>query len=307
MQALLPIAHRLGATLKEHRETIVVVEGSAGGLISAALLAVPGASSYYLGGAVVYTRVARRVLLGLGDDAFGSIRPSTETYSLALARAAREQFDATWAIAKSGAAGPTGNRWGCRGPRRASRHRAARGGSYTRTGSADREGNMRAFAAAAMELMERVLGGSRTPGDRRTPTSAPLADIDIHLFRRSAESRARLLNRAGSLERREASPRCRIRSRATPSLGPISDERLGRFPHRADDAQTTWFSRLDDDGAVEGYGWRWHGAPAWQQGLSELLRRRSRRRRLLRWSVRRPARLSRSRRDQPLSCPWPYR
>ncbi len=160
MQALLPIAHRLGATLKEHRETIVVVEGSAGGLISAALLAVPGASSYYLGGAVVYTRVARRVLLGLGDDAFGSVRPSTETYSLALARAAREQFDATWAIAKSGAAGPTGNRYGDAAGHVALAVTGPREAALTlETGSADREGNMRAFAAAAMELMERVLGG----------------------------------------------------------------------------------------------------------------------------------------------------
>jgi len=160
MQTLLPIAHRLGATLKERKETITVAEGSAGGLISAALLAVPGASAYFLGGAVVYTRVARRALLGLADDAFGNVRPSTETYSLMLARTARERFGAIWAIGESGATGPTGNRYGDAAGHAALAVAGPRETSLTlETGSADREANMRAFAAAAMELMERMLGG----------------------------------------------------------------------------------------------------------------------------------------------------
>ncbi len=160
MQSLLPTARRLGEALKARNETIVVAEGSAGGLISAALLAVPGASAYFLGGAVVYTRVARRALLGLADDAFGRVRPATEEYSRLLARAAREKFDATWAIAESGATGPAGNRYGdpaghaalgIAGPREAT--------LILETGSSDREANMRAFARAALELMERTLGG----------------------------------------------------------------------------------------------------------------------------------------------------
>lgn len=160
MQTLLPIAHRLGAALKARNETITVAEGSAGGLISAALLAVPGASAYFLGGAVVYTRAARRALLGLADDAFGKVRPSTETYSLMLACVARERFDATWAIGESGATGPTGNRYGDAAGHAALAVAGPREATLTlETGSADREANMRAFAAAAMELMERVLGG----------------------------------------------------------------------------------------------------------------------------------------------------
>jgi PncC family amidohydrolase len=160
MQTLLPIAHRLGAALKERKETIAIAEGSAGGLVSAALLAVPGASAYFLGGAVVYTRTARRALLGLADDAFGPVRPASGEYSLLLARAIRDRFGATWAIAESGATGPTGNRYGdaaghaalaVAGPREASR--------ILETASADREANMRAFARAALELLEQALGG----------------------------------------------------------------------------------------------------------------------------------------------------
>jgi PncC family amidohydrolase len=159
MHTLLPTAQRLAATLKAREQTIAVAEGAAGGLISAALLAVPGASAYFLGGAVVYTRIARRALLGLADDAFGPVRPATAEYSLRLARAIRDRFGASWAIAESGAAGPTGNRYGdaaghaalaVAGPREASR--------ILETASADREANMRAFAQAALELLEQALG-----------------------------------------------------------------------------------------------------------------------------------------------------
>ena len=87
---LLPLAERAGARLKQRHETITVAESSAGGLISAALLAVPGASAYFLGGAVVYTRLARAELLRVPEIALAGMRPSTEPYALLLARSARE-------------------------------------------------------------------------------------------------------------------------------------------------------------------------------------------------------------------------
>jgi len=129
-------------------------------LISAALLAVPGASAYFLGGAVVYTRVARRLLLDIPEEALAGIRPSTEAYALLLARGVRGRFETTWGIAETGATGPTGNRYGdaaghaciaIAGPREAS--------ITLETGDADRVGNMRAFAAAALELFGKVLHG----------------------------------------------------------------------------------------------------------------------------------------------------
>ncbi len=161
MQNLLPVADRLGAALKERHETIGVAESSTGGLISSALLAVPGASAYFLGGAIVYTRESRRTLLEIPDSAFSGIRSVTEELALVLARGALKRFAATWALAEVGAAGPTGNRYGD-----AAGHSClAIAGPLERaitveTGSADRIANMRVFAAAGLELLERCLNSS---------------------------------------------------------------------------------------------------------------------------------------------------
>jgi PncC family amidohydrolase len=102
----------VGALLKEKKQTIAVAESSAGGLISAALLSVPGASAYFLAGGVIYTHDARRALLGVPDDALSGIRASTEEYALRLARAVRERLGTTWGLSETGATGPTGNRYG---------------------------------------------------------------------------------------------------------------------------------------------------------------------------------------------------
>src|SRR3984893_16625245 len=109
---LMTSASLVAVRLEECRETIAIAESSTGGLISAALLAVPGASAYFLGGAVVYTQTARRALLNIPDDAMAGMRASTEAYALLLARTARERFFATWALSETGATGPTGNRYG---------------------------------------------------------------------------------------------------------------------------------------------------------------------------------------------------
>jgi PncC family amidohydrolase len=153
------IAARVAHRLIERRETIAVSESSAGGLISAALLAVPGASAYFLGGAVVYTGVARAALLGITPDDLTGMRPSSEPYAALLARTVRGKFEATWGLAETGATGPSGNRYGdaaghaclaIDGP--AARVRTLE------TGSPDRGANMRAFAVAALELLEAALG-----------------------------------------------------------------------------------------------------------------------------------------------------
>jgi nicotinamide-nucleotide amidase len=154
MQDLVRQAERAAAILKGQRATVVVAESSTGGLISAALLAVPGASSYFLGGAVVYTRLARASLLDIPDAAMAGMRAATQAYALLLARTARQRFSATWALAESGATGPTGNRYGdppghtC----------IAVVGTSERAvtleiGSADRLSNMYAFSAAALDLL----------------------------------------------------------------------------------------------------------------------------------------------------------
>jgi nicotinamide-nucleotide amidase len=153
MQTLLPTAARLGALLKTRGETIAVAESSAGGLIAASLLAVPGASAYFLGGAVIYTVSARRSF-GITDDMMRGLRSSSEPYAELLARTTRDRHGAMWGLAETGAAGPTGNRYGD-----ASGHTCiAVAGAQTRvltleTGSTDRLANMRTFALTALETM----------------------------------------------------------------------------------------------------------------------------------------------------------
>ena len=112
MRELLPLAEKAAALLKARNETIAVAESSAGGLITAALLAVPGASAYCRGGAVIYTRQALLALKDMNVEMLAGMRPSTEAYALFEAQAVRERFAADWGLGETGAAGPTGNRYG---------------------------------------------------------------------------------------------------------------------------------------------------------------------------------------------------
>src|SRR5476649_1632411 len=112
MQDLVAIAEQIAGKLIERRQTIAVAESSTGGLISAALLAVPGASAYYLGGTVVYTRDARRILMEIPDDAMKGIRSASETYAKLLASQIRQRFSSDWGLSETGATGPAGNRYG---------------------------------------------------------------------------------------------------------------------------------------------------------------------------------------------------
>src|SRR5438093_6676778 len=151
-------AAALARRLIERKETIAVSESSTGGLISAALLGVPGASAYFLGGGVVYTQAARRGLLRIPDESVKGIRSSTEAYALLKARTIRELLGATWGLAETGASGPTGNRYGD-----AAGHACfAVTGPVERavtleTAHGDREKNMWAFAKRALELLEAAL------------------------------------------------------------------------------------------------------------------------------------------------------
>jgi PncC family amidohydrolase len=154
MQELVAIATQIAAKLAARKQTIAVAESSTGGLISAALLAVPGASAYFLGGAVVYTRSARRILTDIADDAMKGIRSASEPYAKLLANQVRRRFASDWGLSETGATGPTGNRYGD-----AAGHSCiAVAGRETsvitlETGSNDRVGNMHAFAATALTLL----------------------------------------------------------------------------------------------------------------------------------------------------------
>ena len=154
MKDLIPIAEQIAKKLIAAKQTIAVAESSTGGLIAAALLSVPGASAYFLGGAVVYTRDARRLLMDIPDEAMKGIRSASEPYAQLLAKQVRQRFSTHWGISETGATGPTGNRYGD-----AAGHScmAISGPANTvttlETGSADRTANMHAFAANALNLL----------------------------------------------------------------------------------------------------------------------------------------------------------
>ena len=154
MKELVTIAEKIAVKLTERKQTIAIAESSTGGLISAALLAVPGASAYFLGGAVVYTRDARRILMDIPDEAMKGIRSASEPYAKLLASQIRTRFATDWGLSETGATGPTRNRYGdtaghscmaVAGPQQAV--------ITLETGSADRQANMQSFASAALNLL----------------------------------------------------------------------------------------------------------------------------------------------------------
>jgi PncC family amidohydrolase len=162
-QALAPLAEALAEQLKARGQTVAVAESSSGGLISAALLAVPGASAYFLGGGVIYTRKAQVGLMGIKREDMAGMRSSSEPYALLLARRVRENLGADWGVSETGAAGPTGNGYGDAAGHTCVAVAGPAEMAFTlETGSPDRAANMEAFAKAALEL----LSSAMAPDDR---------------------------------------------------------------------------------------------------------------------------------------------
>src|SRR3954454_14639867 len=159
IQELLPQAERIAARLKARGETISVAESSTAGLISAALLAIAGASAYFVGGAFFYPRQSRTALLEVTEQELTGITPSTEAYALLFARKIRGKLATTWSIGEPGPAGRTGSRYG-----HAAGHSCIAvigpNGEHSitiETGNNDRIENMRAFSIAALDLLEKSL------------------------------------------------------------------------------------------------------------------------------------------------------
>ncbi len=154
MKDLVPIAEQIATRLIARRQTVAVAESSTGGLISAALLAVPGASAYFLGSAVVYTRDARRILMDIPDDAMKGIRSASETYAKLLAGQIRARFGCDWGLSETGATGPTGNRYGDAAGHSCMAVAGAESFAMTiETGSTDRLANMQVFAGTALNFL----------------------------------------------------------------------------------------------------------------------------------------------------------
>ena len=158
MQDLLKHAERVAALLKERKETIAVSESSTGGLVTASLLAVPGASAYCLGGVVLYTRQAWHALRDFDESLLKGARSATEENAWVRAELARQRFGATWGLCETGAAGPAGNRYGDpAGHTCIAVAGAARSSMTLQTNRSERLENMHAFAEAALKLLQEVL------------------------------------------------------------------------------------------------------------------------------------------------------
>ncbi|MAV67327.1 MAG: damage-inducible protein [Gammaproteobacteria bacterium] len=157
MMTLTHMAEEVAELLRRRGDTIVVAETSTGGLISSALLAVPGASAYYKGGSVLYTYESRKKLLGIKGQDVEGLAPMSEAMVMAFAQKAQAQFASTWAIAELGIAGPTGvvygeagsNVIGIAGPNPVS--------ALLNTGSSEREDNMWRFTGHALSLLCKAL------------------------------------------------------------------------------------------------------------------------------------------------------
>lgn len=159
MQSLIPLAEEIGEKLIRRGETVAISESSSGGLISAALLAVPGASAYYRGGGVIYTPSAFRGLMQLTKEDIEGMRSSTEPYAKLMATTIRQRCRATWGLCETGASGPKGNGYG--DP--AGHTCVALVGTDSaisrtlETGLSDRAENMRLFAREALELLREAI------------------------------------------------------------------------------------------------------------------------------------------------------
>ncbi len=157
---ILHLAGRVGEILNESKQTIGIAESSSGGLISAHLLAIPGASKYFIGGSVIYTRIAQRSLLGINDGQMEGLRSSTEIYASLNAKTIRESLGTTWGLSETGATGPTGNRYGDS----AGHSCIAVSGPVSRattveTGIGEREDNMITFTKTALVFLLDCLEG----------------------------------------------------------------------------------------------------------------------------------------------------
>lgn len=163
LPSLSVLATRIGASLRERGQTVAVAESAAGGLVSAALLAIPGASAFFLGGAVVYSRRAGKGLLGLTATDLVGMRAETEPYAILVAGKMRECLRASWGLGESGAAGPSGSPYGD-----APGHVCvAVVGQITmsrtlETGASDRAQNMDIFARQLLRLFDEVLQSQRS-------------------------------------------------------------------------------------------------------------------------------------------------
>lgn len=159
LEDLHPVAREIADALRSRGERIAVIDGATGGLVSAALLTVPGAIKFFRGSGVLYSLKARDILLGLPREAYEGMRSASEDYALLQARAVRERFRAEWGFAETGSAGASIHPMGVESGRSCA---AVVGPGIelvrvTETGSDARIDNMWAFTRAGLGLLQEAI------------------------------------------------------------------------------------------------------------------------------------------------------
>ena len=152
------LANEIATLLTEQDQTVCVAEGTTGGLVSAALLSVAGASRYYAGGGVLYTLNSRIQLAGADPELFVDYHGTSAEMLASVAEAMRQKLEASWCIAESGLAGPTGGRFS-KAPGKTTLAIAGpvEKTDVSETGLADREANMVEFTTLSLRFLRDVL------------------------------------------------------------------------------------------------------------------------------------------------------
>ena len=157
-QEIMTLTREIGSLLIDRNETVGVAESSTGGLVSAHLLAVPGASAYFLGGSVIYTRFAGRGFLGVSDEDMDGMRAATESYASLNADRVKSVLGSTWGVSETGATGPKGNRYGDPAGHTCIAVSGPVNLTITlETGSDDREENMISFTIETLNVLLKAI------------------------------------------------------------------------------------------------------------------------------------------------------
>lgn len=93
-------------------KTLATAESCTGGMIGAALTAVPGASKVYKGGIISYWSEVKQQLLGVDAEDLKKLGPVSMQVAGAMADGARKALKTDVAISVTGLAGPDGDEFG---------------------------------------------------------------------------------------------------------------------------------------------------------------------------------------------------
>ena len=93
-------------------KTLATAESCTGGMIGAALTAVPGASKVYKGGVISYWSEIKQDLLGVDPEDLKTLGPVSAQVAGSMADGARKALQADYAISVTGLAGPEGDKFG---------------------------------------------------------------------------------------------------------------------------------------------------------------------------------------------------